>query len=104
MLWRRRNNTGFSWEDNSTALPTLVPSGQDYTGPAYSHWGKVGNNPAEPNGDNTEFCALAGSNMYTYFSGTSQFDRVSCCRCCRAAVPGCQQAPERLPRPSPLSN
>jgi hypothetical protein len=72
----RRNSTGFSWEDNSTARPTLLPSGRDYTGPAYSHWGKVGNSPAEPNGDGREFCALAGSNMYTYFGGGALSDRV----------------------------
>jgi hypothetical protein len=72
-----RNASSFAWEDNSTALPTVVPSGRDYAGPAYSHWGRAGWSPAEPNGNNTEFCALAGSIQYAYFNGLTLADRVS---------------------------
>ena len=72
----RRNASAFAWDDNSTARPTLLPSGKEYMGPAYSHWGKVGSNPAEPNGNGNEFCALAGSNMYMYFAGATLDDRV----------------------------
>jgi hypothetical protein len=36
-----RNASSFAWEDNSTLLPTLVPSAEDYDAADYSHWVKV---------------------------------------------------------------
>jgi hypothetical protein len=78
---RRRNASAFSWEDNSTALPTLLPSAKNYTGPAYSHWGKGGSNPPEPNGDGREFCAAAAGAEFAYFNGAALDERVSTERC-----------------------
>ena len=79
-----RNGSNFQWEDGS-AQPALIPSGQDYAGSGYSHWGITSAYDAEPNnaGNTNEQCVSALGNpfsafqQYHYFNGSTTADKNS---------------------------
>jgi hypothetical protein len=67
----------FAWEDSAPA-PSLHPSGQDYDGVGYSHWGWINSFLAvEPNnaGATNQQCTMAWSAhlIFSYFSGPETY-------------------------------
>ena len=79
-----RSASAFQWEDGSTS-PSVIPSGQGFTGEGWSHWGlSITGNISEPSGD--DLCAATGdlksgkSLIYSYFNGTTVANKNSSTR------------------------